>query len=259
MDDHGVSDLHNFISSDMTSYRLHPDVVWISRPDGSSCLMHMSANLCAVDAVSTNLLKSIIAIGPERTAVEQAARHSVDEAQVREDIREFITDLRTQKIFCPVVYRDPPLEKARTAAARILVSGTLRLDLLPARNLRVRAWGLLWAAKWAVAQFGWARAVREWERGYPQPASETLANTEKLEAIDLVVRKTAARSLLSVECKERALACLALARMNGISAQLVVGVTHYPLQGHVWVEAANRVISDNAEHCRLFEPVARYG
>ena len=108
----------------------------------------------------------------------------------------------------------------------------------------MRAWGLLWAAKWAVAQFGWARAVREWERVYPQPASEMLANTEKLEAIDLVVRKTAARSLLSVECKERALACLALARMNGISAQLVVGVTHYPLQGHVWVEAANRVISD---------------
>ena len=126
MDDNGVSDLHNLMSSEMTMddrtrYRLHPDVVWISRPDGSSCLMHMSANFCAVDAVSTNLLKSIIAIGPERTVVEQAARHSVDEAQVREDIREFITDLRTQKIFCPVVYRDPPLEKARTAAARILI------------------------------------------------------------------------------------------------------------------------------------------
>jgi hypothetical protein len=73
------------------------------------------------------------------------------------------------------------------------------------------------------------------------------------------VRKTAARSLISVECKERALACLALARKNGIPAQLVVGVTHYPLQGHVWVESGGRIISDNPEHCQRFEPVARYG
>jgi hypothetical protein len=256
--------LCNFMSpdskmEDRTRYRLHPDVVWILRPDGSSCLMHMSANVCAIDAVSTNLLKSLIEVGPERSAAEQVARHSVDEPRVREDIRVFITDLRKQKVIYPLLYRDPPLEKARTVAARIFVSGVLCLVHLLARNLRLRVWGLLWAAKWAVAQFGWARAVREWERVYPQPAAETLANTEKLEAIDLTVRKIAARSLLSVECKERALACLALARKNGIPAQLIVGVTHYPLQGHVWVESANRIISDNPEHCRLFEPVARYG
>jgi hypothetical protein len=219
--------------------------------------MHMSANVCAIDAASTKLLKSLIEAGPERSAAELAARYNVDEPQVRGDIRVFVSDLRKQKIVYPLLSHEPQLEKALEVAARIFVSGVLCLADLLARSFRV--WGLLWVAKWAIAQFGWARAVRVWERVYPQPAADTIPNTEKLEAIDLAVRKIAARSLISVECKERALACLALARKNGIPAQLVVGVTHYPLQGHVWVESGGRIISDNPEHCQLFEPVARYG
>jgi hypothetical protein len=219
----------------------------------------MGANFCAIDAASTEVLKSVIDIGPERSAAELAARYSIDEAHAREDMRAFVADLQKQKIICSLSYRVSPLEISREVAARIFVSGGLRLVDLVAGNLRLRVWGLLWAAKWAVAQFGWAGAVREWERIYPQPAEDTLANTEKLEVIDLAVREAAARSLISVECKERALACLALTRESGIPAQLIVGVTHYPLQGHVWVEAAGRIISDNPEHCRRFELVARYG
>ncbi len=101
--------------------------------------------------------------------------------------------------------------------------------------------------------------MREWERLYPQPAVETAQRDEHLAAIDHAVRQRASRSLIGVECKERSLACLALARESGIAAEMIVGVTHNPLQGHVWVEAGGRVISDNPEHCRPFEPVARYG
>ncbi len=68
-----------------------------------------------------------------------------------------------------------------------------------------------------------------------------------------------ARSLIGLECKERSLVCLALARESGIPAQLIVGVAHDPMQGHIWVEAGGRVISDDPEHHRSFEPVARYG
>ena len=243
---------------DRTGYKLHPDVVWILRHDGSSCLMHMSANVSAIDAVSTNLLQSLIEVGLERSGAALAARYNVAESLVREDVAAFLTDLHKQKIVYSLPYREPPFDKVRRVVACTSISGVLSLIDLVARNLRFRVWGLLLAAKWAIAQFGWAKSVHEWERIYPQPAPDTLPNAEKLETIDRTVRETAARSLISVECKERALACLALARRSGIPAQLVVGVNHYPLQGHVWVEAAGRIISDNPEHCRLFEPVLRY-
>lgn len=80
-----------------------------------------------------------------------------------------------------------------------------------------------------------------------------------MDAIDHAVRDAASRSFMGFECKERSLACLALARGSGIPAELVVGVAHEPMRAHVWVEAQGRVISDDPEQHRLFEAVVRYG
>ena len=242
-----------------TAYQLHPDVVWIARPDGSTRLMHMSANVCAIDAESTALLTSIIETGAERSASELASRFEIDYSDAREDVEDFITGLRKQKLIQPLQHRKSSLEHLRDSAARALVPSVSRLIDLMTWNLRGKVRGLLWTARWAVAQFGWARAVREWERIYPQPAVNTLASIERLAAIDHAVRQAASRSLIGVECKERSLVCLALARQSGIRAQLIVGVSHNPMQGHVWVEAEGRIISDDPEHYRSFDPVARYG
>lgn len=250
---------HSLPNNRATGYQLHPDVVWIARPDGSTRLMHMSANVCAIDAESTALLASIIEVGPERSASELAARCEVDEAAAREDVGDFITGLRKQKLIQPLQHRKSSLEHVRDGAARALVPAVVRLIDLVTWNLRGKVRGLLWTARWAVAQFGWARAVREWERVYPQPAADTPASVERLETIDHAVRQAASRSLIGVECKERSLVCLALARQSGIRAQLIVGVSHNPMQGHVWVEAEGRIISDDPEHYRSFDPVARYG
>jgi hypothetical protein len=100
--------------------------------------------------------------------------------------------------------------------------------------------------------------VREWERLFPQPVADTPAAGDQLDAIDDAVRGAASRSLISVECKERSLACLALTRDRGIRADLIVGVSHNPMQGHVWVEARGRILSDDPEHYRSFDPIARY-
>ena len=245
--------------SEMSGYQLHPEVVWIARPDGSARLMHMSANVCAIDADSTVLLTSILERGLERSATELAAREAIDVGEARQDVRDFVADLCKQKLIQPIQHRTSPLDQVRDGAARALVPGAIRLANLAARTLNGRIRGLLWAAKWTVAQFGWARAIREWERVYPQPAAEKLATIEELDTIDHSVRQAAARSLFGVECKERSLVCLALARGSGIPAQLIVGVAHNPMQGHVWVEAQGRVISDDPDHYRSFEPVARYG
>ncbi len=250
---------HPLPDAEVTGYQLHPDVVWIARPDGSARLMHMSANVCAIDAESTALLTSILELGPERSASELAARDAIDEGEAREDVKDFIADLCRQKLIQSIQHRASPLDRFRDRAARAFVPGAIRLADRANRSLQGRIRGLFWAAKWTVAQFGWARAIREWERVYPQPGAEKRATTEELDTIDHSVRQAASRSLIGVECKERSLVCLALARGSGIPAQLIVGVAHNPMQGHVWVEAQGRVISDDPDHYRSFEPVARYG
>jgi hypothetical protein len=221
--------------------------------------MHMSANVCAMDDLSTALLRSLIEVGPGSAASALATRYGLDEEDVAADVQAFIADLRRQNLVEVPGSSGPAFDRARAMAARMLIPSSLGLVSLSTRSLRARARGLLWVSKWTLAQFGWARSVREWSRRYPPPASGAAPDAETLEAIDRVVRETAARSLLNLECKERAFACWALARERRIPAQLVVGVTHDPLHGHVWVESGETIISDDPEHCSHFEPVARYG
>jgi streptogramin lyase len=246
-------------SAETSGYRLHPDVVWIPRPDGSCRLMQMSANVCAMDDLSTALLQLLIDIGPAGAASALTARYGLDEAQAAADVQTFIADLRKQKLVELRNSSGSTFDRLRALAARILIPAALDLVSVAARSLNARARGLLWTSKWSLAQFGWARSVREWEQRYPPPTSDATPQAETLAAIDQVVRATASRSLMNLECKERAFACWALARERGIPAQLVVGVTHDPLHGHVWVESEGTIISDDPEHCLPFEPVARYG
>jgi hypothetical protein len=244
---------------DMTGYRLHPDVVWIARPGGSAHLMHMSANVCAIDADTVTMLKAILELGPARAANDLAMRDGLDEREARVEVEDFIAGLREQKLIQPLSHHKSLHEKVREGAAAALVPRAIRLVGLVTRNPRGKVPALLWTARWAVAQFGWATAIRVWERVYPQPTEPTVTRAEKLDEIDHAVRQAASRSLIGMECKERSLVCLALAREGRIPAELIVGVSHDPMVGHVWVEAGGRVIGDDAEHHRSFEPIARYG
>jgi hypothetical protein len=239
------------------SYRLHPDVVWIKRPDGSAHLMHMSANVCAIDAEAATLLQAILAVGPKHAAAALAARDTMPAAEAEEEVAHFIVGLRRERLIEPTRPEAPAA--SGDGMARGLILGALRLVDTVAPTPRARTRGLLWTARWAVFQFGWARAIRAWEALFPQPADAGPAPPQSLAEIDEAVRQIAASSVVGLECKERSLVCLALARERGIRAELVVGIAHDPMQGHVWVEAAGRVLGDDPEHYRSFDPVARYG
>jgi hypothetical protein len=234
---------------------MHPDVVFVKHADGTSWLLQMSANTCRFDAESTELLESILAHGREasiRTMVEQ---FGVEESEIRADVADFISGLLKQQLI------EPANGTSRNGhrAGRIISMALSWMDR-KGRDPRRRAWRLLFVARLAVARFGWARTIEAWEQRYPQPARGGGAtDAAVLDAIDTAVRETAARSLLSHECKERALACMALARDAGVEADLVIGLTYIPLAAHVWVECGQRIISDRPEHCRPYEKVARYG
>jgi hypothetical protein len=228
--------------------RMHPDVVVVERPDGTSWLLHMSANTLRLDTDSTQLLRSILDRGPDASAREIARSFAVDEDEVRRDVAAFIADLRKQR----VLIAEGDSNGDRGIAGRIIDKALAWADR------RGSAWAFLLAARVAVALFGWAATIRAWERRYPQPAAPR-DDARALEQIDRVVRDTAARSLLHHECKERGLACLAMARRAGIAADLFIGLTYSPIAAHVWVECGERIISDLPEHCAPYEKVMRYG
>ena len=220
--------------------------------------MHMSANVCAIDAEAAALLRTIFAVGPARAAVELAGRDSMPVATAEEEVADFIVSLRRQRLITPA----SGYAQATTPdpLALGLIRAALRLTNAVARTPRARTRGLLWTARWAVLQFGWARAIRAWEVLFPQPDdAAAAASPQQLAQIDEAVRDVAASSVVGLECKERSLVCLALARTHGVRAQLIVGIAHDPMQGHVWVEAAGRVLGDDPEHYRSFDPVVRYG
>lgn len=152
--------------------------------------------------------------------------------------------------------------RARVGAVKAICASALVERALRraerARSRPGRARRLLHVARGATAVFGWAETVRVWERHYRQPSGAPPPCRQDLEVIDETVRLVAARSLAGHECKERALACLALARSSGVAAELVVGISEPPLRAHVWVEAGGTVVSDDADSCRRYDRVARY-
>lgn len=236
-----------------TELRMHPDVVVVERPDGTSWLLHMSANTLRLDLDSTQLLQSILARGADRSACELAQRYEVEEEEeVRRDVAAFVRDLQRQR----VLVSGQDADRDTGIAGRVIDASLVFADR-PSRTPRRRAWWLLLVARLAVAMFGWAATIRAWERRYPQPATPR-DDGPALDLIDREVRDTAARSLLHHECKERGLACLAMARRAGVAADLLIGLTYSPLAAHVWVECGDRIISDLPEHCTPYERVMRY-
>jgi hypothetical protein len=220
----------------------------------------MSASVCAIDEASTELLRSILSVGPEQSAEELTKQYRIEKAQARADVQEFITHLLKEKIIRRDGSIKSPVERVKAIAARVFIPLALGTVHLLAKDLPRKTWGLLLVARWAVTRFGLAAAVRRWDSFYPQPRAGTAPQDgEMLSVIDAVVRETTSRHFLNAQCKERGLVCLALCRHEGFPAELVIGMTYAPLEGHVWVEAAGRILSDDPEHCLSYEPIARYG
>jgi hypothetical protein len=122
-----------------------------------------------------------------------------------------------------------------------------------------RAGRLLTAAKISIRVAGFARSIDLW-RAHFQPCGRTIPGAEKptIPQIDTAVRQAAARHFLKMECKERALACWGLLRLEGWAPALVIGIDPFPLWGHCWCEAGSQIVSDDPAHCQRFTPVVRF-
>ncbi len=243
----------------MSDFRLHPDVLWIQEPDQSSWLLHMGGNTCRLDASSTQLLAAVLADSSQPTLPGTSApADPAPEGGV--GFSDFVNALLEQDIIQPRRQRVRAGERLREAAARIAIRIALHAVEHLTWNRRRRTGGLLLVARWSIRQFGWADAVRAWNLLFPGLAAASgPVDPPTSTLIDRLVREAAARALLRHECKERALACLALARTLGFEAHLVLGLAYVPLAAHVWAESGDHLLGDETGGGQLYDRVARYG
>jgi Transglutaminase-like superfamily len=255
-------------------YEVHPEVLPLRRPDGSLRLLHFGGNVCALDAEACVLLGMILEQGEHCAARALADAHGLGMRAAEVDVRTFVAQLCRERIVRERRARGPWFERSTAWASELATRGALRalapspagLGAAVARataagaDSRQLSWTitrLLWLARWSIAQHGWSRAVSAWRFCYPQPGRAS-DEGRCLPVVDRAVRTAAARSLLGIECKERGLVSFAALRASGIPADLVIGVSHDPLEGHVWTEALGTIVSDDPEHCLPYVEVARF-
>jgi hypothetical protein len=231
--------------------RLAPGVALVDVPDGSARLLDLDGNFHALSPLGAAMLRLALERGPEEAVRVIAADYAQDEGRVRADLGRFLGSLGRLGL----------LGRGR----RRRVRGALGWLALPAALALAWRWprragALLGLARLSFRLFGWAATLRVWRwyhRGATRPLSPGEAS-KAARAVDEEVRASAGGHLLAVECKERALAAWALARAAGLPAELVVGVTFFPLAGHCWCELAGEPLGDEPARCALYAPVFRY-
>lgn len=237
-------------------YALTPDAALIVMEDGSGCILDMGGDVYAVAPVGTTMLRWTLEHGTAAAATHVATAYSADLARVQADLRTFLADLERRGVLGHggrLPGRMPRWSGARIAAAALEVFFRL------SRSTRARAATALTLARLSFGLFGWTATVSSWQKRVPVAEAPSLEGIEALvSSIDEAVRSAAARHVMGVDCKERALSCWAMARAAGLPATVVVGVELYPLSGHCWCEIGPSIVGDDPQRCRRYAPVFRY-
>jgi len=236
---------------------LAPSVYLAMRDDTSRLLDLDRGQFFALDAVATRLLSLTLEHGPALAAATVAGEYAVEEAQVRHDLDELLRQLEARG----VLSGDRPATFRRWRRLLGLPLAPLaRPGRCPAGVPTARQAGRLLRRAWlSLRLFGWHGSIDRWRPLGPKSPLGPAESRELIDGVDATIREAASRSVfLAVACKERALAAYYLLRSHGLPAVLVVGVQHFPFRAHAWVEIDGGFVSDDAEHCSQFTPVARH-
>lgn len=231
------------------------DVALIVIETGDGCVVDLSGSFYSLSPVATAMLRDVIAYGRDAAVARGAGRYGVEEARIAADLDSFLGDLERRGLLQSRRRRPRPGIRWMLAPAIAGVAlGALRL----VRSQRGRARVALTLARVSFLISGWNATVAAWRRRLPAARGVPTEQPDpRARSVDEAVRRAAAGHAMNVDCKERALASFALARMIGLPATLVVGVDFYPLAGHSWCESGSAVIGDEEAHCRRFTPAFR--
>lgn len=254
---------------DQSEYALSPNVVLLLSQDGTARLLDMGGKFYALPATGAQMLKGTLEQGASATVTRLADQYGVSSGQVQADLNTLLDNLE-QRGLIHGLRRRRRVGQPGAGWPSLFLIPALRFIYLSRRSLEARAAALLTLARLSFFLFGWARTIAAWKRCLRQVDLQFSEESEESEepeeqeeetvkAIDEAVRKVAAKHVLRMACKERALCCWYMLRCMGVPADLVVGVNLFPLAGHCWCEVGPRMLSDYRDRCEAYTPVVRYG
>jgi len=262
-------------------FRLNDDVFSFEQNGIVRLLNFRRGHFFGLDRLGSEMFLSLRASGFAATVQEMAQVYDADERQVAADLRELLDQLTEKRLIRPRrndVRKNPRADATRLAIFplithySLLITGkTRRLFGFGSRNAAsdvapqiptAKSVGKLLTLAWiSLRLFGWTGTLQLWRRWHrllkpPESIDENL-----LKQVDNLVREAATRKVFpSVACKERAIVGYQILRgFLGLPAELVLGIQPNPFGAHAWVECGGRVITDFADHCAMYTPVARYG
>jgi hypothetical protein len=250
--------------ADLTNrdYHLAPNVLFLRIQDGSARLLDLGRNFYAISQTGAQMLYETLTVGTTTAAVHIATEYRTELSHVQNDLHAFLYDLEEKRLIScsqQAHWHGGHKGWAFTMARPYML--LLRCISVCPVSLERKTRAILTLAAVSIRLFGWPKTIASW-RYYLQKHASGNATTEleqSAQDIDNVVRNVAAHHLLHVECKERALSCWWLLCSAGFSAQLVVGVSLFPLESHCWCEVGQFVLSDDQDRCQQFTPVLSYG
>jgi hypothetical protein len=249
-------------TAEPSRHRLRDGVILVIGADGSGRLIDLDGEAFAIGVSATAMLQGALSAPLDAACDELARRFAVDVHQVRSDMQAFLTDLRRRGLVSAPGSARGRAGVAVGAFAWLIAPALAPCAWSPTRALAPKAWVLLALAHASTRLFGWPRTLRVWQAVTRRTERRDPGARDRatlLDAIEAAVMRALARFPLAVSCKERALACHALARAIGADCRVVLGVDLFPFALHCWCAANDRILADRREgHCERFTPVVVY-
>lgn len=245
--------------TDESEYLLAPDVILLLVQDGTARLLDMDESFYAVPAIGAMMLQQTLERGTAAAVQRVAARYGADREQVQADLAAFLRVLEKRGLILHVKSDQRRRPTTLSTLCFPCLASALKCVHLGSRSLQTQVWALLILARLSFRLFGWKRTIAAWQKHYNRDAhASEQVKSEIVCDVDETIRNVAAKHLLTIGCKERALCCWALLRAVGVPATLVLGINLFPLEGHCWCESGSLILSDYHDRCERFTPILKY-
>jgi hypothetical protein len=229
------------------SYETARDVYVIYAADGTSRVIDLNRDFYALDHPATLLLDRVLG-KPQRTFTTPEMSDG--------DVRAFTEELLTKRLIRPKTAARQEVPDALSILQRLyhrmIAAPILALCRHFPAGSPLQVSLLLFSAYLSVRTIGSGNTVRLWGRSAGSKRSGKKGRDFDAMRISDQVRARAARSLLPLDCKERALTAWIVLRFAGANSKFNIGITLYPFAGHCWCSLGDCIVADDEERCKTF-------
>jgi len=233
-------------------YKLNPNVAFVLAPDGSGRLFDLENLFYALSPVAARMVQE--AIKQDRTtAISLLAKsYGTEKTVIAKDYDALLRDLQERGLISP---SSGPFGSNLPPPRILCVILVPLLRIIQRLPLKARARMLMGVAHVMLQFWGWNTTIYAWLEAHRALDARREYGTS---TICLATRAVAARHVLPISCKERALSAWSLCAMEGIKASITLGISLFPLASHCWCWTEEECLSDFSDRCEGFTAIRVY-